>query len=156
MKLERIPMTQDACTEMGAFNIAFHTEYGFLPLSVEKGMKSIIDSATAGLAFFVRNAYGAPVASMGLQVGEYSDYSEAKVIWNKWLHVRPDRYETGAFKILLRAAKDEATRIGLPLILARSYRRTEIGGAFGRVSESVGFVPIGHDTMMRLPPARGG
>lgn len=156
MRLERIPETEEACTEMGAFNIAFHTEYGILPLNVEKGMRSIIDSAREGLAFFVRNAYGAPVASMGLAVGSVVDYSDAEVLMNKWLHVRPDRYEVGAFRLLLTAAKDEAVNRGLPLLIARSYHRTQLGGAFGRISESVGFVPTGHETLMRLPRARGG
>lgn len=156
MKLERIPPSEEACTEMGAFNIAFHTEYGVLSLNVEKGMRSIIDSARDGLAFFVRNAYGAPVASMGMAVGPVVDYSDDEVLMNKWLHVRPDRYEAGAFRLLLRAAKDEAVARGLPLLIARSYRRHELRGAFGRISESVGFVPTGHETLMRLPPARGG
>lgn len=156
MKIERIPAGEVACTEMGAFNIAFHTEYGFLPLNVEKGMRSIIDSAREGLAFFVRNAYGVPVASMGLAVGPVVDYSDAVVLTNKWLHVRPDRYETGAFKLLLRAAKEEAAKRSLPLLIARSFRRDEIHGVFGRISESVGFVPMGHETLMRLPRARGG
>lgn len=156
MKLDRILPSQDACTEMGVFNIAFHVEHGFLPLNAEKGMKAIIDAANAGLAFFARNVHGVPVASMGLRVVEYEHYSDQLVIANTWLHVRPDRYESAAFKVLLRAAKEEAVARSLPLILSRSYRRTEIGGAFGRVAESIGFVPVGHDTLMRLPPARGG
>lgn len=149
MRLERTPPTEAAITELAAFNLGFAEEHAYLPVNVEKGVAMTYNTALNDTSLVVRNALHEIVGSLALFLDTFW-YSDSPIMYNRWLNVKPGRYEEGALRILLGGAKEEFRAKGAAaLVIMRSNHRSEIRGTFGRVAEVVGFSPFGHGVRLR-------
>ena len=150
MRVEKSPPSRESCKELADFNVRFHEKHGYLPLDYDKGLYSVFTTCRDDSVFAARNAHGVIVGSIGLFVAE-PWYSRAKILTNRWFNIEPGRYRDGACKALLEAAKREAARLEVKmLIITRWNTRKELKTGFGRIAEVVGYIPFGNEFRMRF------
>lgn len=129
-----------------------HAEVGEFPLSVARVSKRIDDILENGLALIAEHEEK-PLGTIGL-MAEQPWYTEQIVIGDSWIWAASGPRRLNAFRALVSAAHEYATRIELPCIitlysLKGTARKTKLFERHGRrIMEGFQFKPAGGDFLM--------
>jgi GNAT superfamily N-acetyltransferase len=147
--IERAPVNQAAYAEVFELLLEEYREVSHIRFSPDKTAKAAYRVLAEGMTFLVRAPDGTPAGTLGLSEMEYW-FADETFLQDRWFYVRP-AYRGGEYgKALIRAAKDEAERLGkiVYLTIQNPDRRAKTHRMMLE-SQECGFVPFGYTIRIR-------
>lgn len=147
--IERVAISETTYREVFELLLEEYREVSHIRLSPEKTAQAAYRVIAEGMTFLARDADGTPIGTLGLTELEYW-FADETFLQDRWFYVRPAYRANGVGSALIRAAKDEATRLEkiVYLTIQNPDRRAK-NHRMMLESQECGFVPFGYTIRIR-------